>query len=201
MIAAGNIGCMVQIAGGTSVPVVHTIELLDWATGGPRPELKRSPADRLIDSPRCACGRLETPDPYRSAATGGPRWLKGRRVRKARRIKRPRKRLCNGEEEICEEVVEKVCQEIGQEEPKSPPRKPPRKPKKQGCAKKSAKKAAPKTVAKKSPARKRRRLAAKPAARPAAPAPAAPNPRRATSWATPEPQPRHRTDRIGGDQH
>ena len=38
MIAAGNIGCMVQIAGGTSVPVVHTIELLDWATGGPRPE-------------------------------------------------------------------------------------------------------------------------------------------------------------------
>jgi glycolate oxidase iron-sulfur subunit len=37
MIAAGNIGCMVQIAGGTSVPVVHTVELLDWATGGPRP--------------------------------------------------------------------------------------------------------------------------------------------------------------------
>jgi glycolate oxidase iron-sulfur subunit len=38
MIAAGNIGCMMQIAGGTSVPVVHTIELLDWATGGSRPE-------------------------------------------------------------------------------------------------------------------------------------------------------------------
>jgi glycolate oxidase iron-sulfur subunit len=37
MIAAGNIGCMTQIAGGTSVPVVHTIELLDWATGGRRP--------------------------------------------------------------------------------------------------------------------------------------------------------------------
>jgi glycolate oxidase iron-sulfur subunit len=37
MIAAGNIGCMMQIAPGTSVPVVHTIELLDWATGGPRP--------------------------------------------------------------------------------------------------------------------------------------------------------------------
>src|SRR6266566_5400160 len=37
VIAAGNIGCMLQIAGGTSVPVVHTIELLDWATGGPRP--------------------------------------------------------------------------------------------------------------------------------------------------------------------
>lgn len=39
IIAAGNIGCMVQIAGGTDVPVVHTIELLDWATGGPRPGL------------------------------------------------------------------------------------------------------------------------------------------------------------------
>ncbi|QOZ55192.1 glycolate oxidase subunit GlcF [Bradyrhizobium sp. CCBAU 53338] len=42
MIAAGNIGCMVQIASGTSVPVVHTIELLDWATGGSRPELNVS---------------------------------------------------------------------------------------------------------------------------------------------------------------
>jgi len=38
MIAAGNIGCMVQIAGSAmQVPVVHTIELLDWATGGLRP--------------------------------------------------------------------------------------------------------------------------------------------------------------------
>ena len=37
VIAAGNIGCMIQIAGGASVPVVHTIELLDWATGGTRP--------------------------------------------------------------------------------------------------------------------------------------------------------------------
>ena len=42
MIAAGNIGCMVQIASGTSVPVVHTIELLDWATGGARPALNTS---------------------------------------------------------------------------------------------------------------------------------------------------------------
>jgi glycolate oxidase iron-sulfur subunit len=37
VIAAGNIGCMMQIAGGTTIPVVHTVELLDWATGGPRP--------------------------------------------------------------------------------------------------------------------------------------------------------------------
>src|SRR6056297_2109385 len=37
VIAAGNIGCMMQIGGGTRVPVVHTVELLDWATGGPQP--------------------------------------------------------------------------------------------------------------------------------------------------------------------
>jgi glycolate oxidase iron-sulfur subunit len=37
VIAAGNIGCMMQIGGATDVPVVHTVELLDWATGGPRP--------------------------------------------------------------------------------------------------------------------------------------------------------------------
>jgi len=38
VIAAGNIGCITQIAGGTAIPVVHTVELLDWATGGPVPE-------------------------------------------------------------------------------------------------------------------------------------------------------------------
>ncbi len=37
LIAAGNIGCITQIAAGTALPVVHTVELLDWATGGPRP--------------------------------------------------------------------------------------------------------------------------------------------------------------------
>lgn len=37
VIAAGNIGCMMQIGAGTGVPVVHTVELLDWATGGPKP--------------------------------------------------------------------------------------------------------------------------------------------------------------------
>lgn len=37
VIAAGNIGCMTQIGSGTAVPIVHTIELLDWAYGGARP--------------------------------------------------------------------------------------------------------------------------------------------------------------------
>lgn len=38
MIAAGNIGCITQIGNGTSLPILHTVELLDWATGGPRPK-------------------------------------------------------------------------------------------------------------------------------------------------------------------
>ena len=37
LVAAGNIGCITQIAAGTALPVVHTAELLDWATGGPKP--------------------------------------------------------------------------------------------------------------------------------------------------------------------
>ncbi|KQR71660.1 glycolate oxidase subunit GlcF [Rhizobium sp. Leaf341] len=38
VIAAGNIGCLTQIGSGTVIPVVHTVELLDWAYGGPKPE-------------------------------------------------------------------------------------------------------------------------------------------------------------------
>jgi glycolate oxidase iron-sulfur subunit len=37
VIASGNIGCITQLAAGTRVPVVHTVALLDWATGGPLP--------------------------------------------------------------------------------------------------------------------------------------------------------------------
>ncbi|MDO5646322.1 glycolate oxidase subunit GlcF [Paracoccus sp. (in: a-proteobacteria)] len=37
VISAGNIGCMMQIGSGTGIPVLHTAELLDWATGGPKP--------------------------------------------------------------------------------------------------------------------------------------------------------------------
>lgn len=37
-IATGNIGCITQLATGTRTPLVHTVELLDWATGGPLPE-------------------------------------------------------------------------------------------------------------------------------------------------------------------
>ncbi|TDX70378.1 glycolate oxidase iron-sulfur subunit [Neorhizobium sp. R1-B] len=38
VIATGNIGCITQIASGTSIPILHTIELLDWAHGGPKPD-------------------------------------------------------------------------------------------------------------------------------------------------------------------
>ncbi|MGA8381525.1 MAG: heterodisulfide reductase-related iron-sulfur binding cluster, partial [Stellaceae bacterium] len=36
-VATGNIGCITQLAPGAAAPVVHTVELLDWATGGPMP--------------------------------------------------------------------------------------------------------------------------------------------------------------------
>ena len=41
VIAAGNIGCITQIAAGTELPVVHTVELIDWATGGSCPPTLR----------------------------------------------------------------------------------------------------------------------------------------------------------------
>lgn len=41
VIAAGNVGCAVQIGRGTRTPVVHTVELIDWAQGGPVPEQLR----------------------------------------------------------------------------------------------------------------------------------------------------------------
>jgi len=42
LIATGNIGCMTQIATGSQLPIVHTIELLDWAYGGPKPAVLSS---------------------------------------------------------------------------------------------------------------------------------------------------------------
>jgi len=45
IIATGNVGCMAQLRTATTLPVVHTVELLDWATGGPRPaEIRGAPA-------------------------------------------------------------------------------------------------------------------------------------------------------------
>ncbi|KIC28407.1 glycolate oxidase subunit GlcF [Leisingera sp. ANG-M6] len=51
LIAAGNIGCMMQIGGGTELPIVHTVELLDWATGGPQPPALTAPGIRAPEVP------------------------------------------------------------------------------------------------------------------------------------------------------
>jgi glycolate oxidase iron-sulfur subunit len=42
VIAAGNIGCITQFAAGTKLPAVHTVELIDWATGGACPPALRA---------------------------------------------------------------------------------------------------------------------------------------------------------------
>ena len=54
MIATGNIGCMTQIAAGTDIPIVHTVELLDWAYGGPVPDALKGAYDGVNDSQRIA---------------------------------------------------------------------------------------------------------------------------------------------------
>jgi glycolate oxidase iron-sulfur subunit len=48
-IATGNIGCMAQIGSGTELPIVHTVALLDWATGGPVPEGLETLAAKTVD--------------------------------------------------------------------------------------------------------------------------------------------------------
>ncbi len=51
VIAAGNLGCMTQIGLGTDIPIVHTIELLDWAHGGPVPQGLASLEKLVTDVP------------------------------------------------------------------------------------------------------------------------------------------------------
>jgi glycolate oxidase iron-sulfur subunit len=41
-ISTGNIGCMSQISSGTNIPIVHTVEIIDWLTGGPKPDKLKS---------------------------------------------------------------------------------------------------------------------------------------------------------------
>lgn len=55
VICAGNIGCKTQIAMGVKAPVVHFVELLDWATGGPKPRFL--PASELSETPSGRSGR------------------------------------------------------------------------------------------------------------------------------------------------
>ena len=41
VIATGNIGCITQIGQATEIPILHTVELLDWAHGGYEPRVLR----------------------------------------------------------------------------------------------------------------------------------------------------------------
>jgi glycolate oxidase iron-sulfur subunit len=50
VIAAGNIGCIVQIGSGTEIAVVHPIELIDWATGGPMPATMAQQRSQVVRS-------------------------------------------------------------------------------------------------------------------------------------------------------
>jgi glycolate dehydrogenase iron-sulfur subunit len=51
LVATGNIGCLTQLARGTDIPVAHTVELLDWAYGGPMPRGLEALAKHVKDVP------------------------------------------------------------------------------------------------------------------------------------------------------
>ena len=42
IISTGNVGCIMQIANGTKIPILHTVEIIDWYTGGPKPKILSS---------------------------------------------------------------------------------------------------------------------------------------------------------------
>ncbi|MCC7115108.1 MAG: glycolate oxidase subunit GlcF [Burkholderiales bacterium] len=67
--AAGNLGCIVQINRHAATPIVHTVELVDWATGGPRPEAL---AGMALRAPRTeAVPPAHTDHPISPPAAGG----------------------------------------------------------------------------------------------------------------------------------
>ena len=39
IISTGKIGCIAHIANGTTIPILHTVEIIDWYTGGPKPRI------------------------------------------------------------------------------------------------------------------------------------------------------------------
>jgi glycolate dehydrogenase iron-sulfur subunit len=68
VIVVGNIGCMTLLQGGTDVPIVHTVELLDWATGGPCPPAlsklrnRAHPIEALVEMAKAAAKERELVD-------------------------------------------------------------------------------------------------------------------------------------------
>ena len=75
VVATGNIGCITQLAAAAGLPIVHTVELLDWATGGPAPPALRQRAD--------VGARIRTPGAW---APGNDDWS----------TRRVRRRYCSG---------------------------------------------------------------------------------------------------------
>ena len=51
LVVAGNIGCITQLASGMDIPIAHTVELLDWAYGGPMPRGLEALAQHVQDVP------------------------------------------------------------------------------------------------------------------------------------------------------
>ena len=51
LVATGNIGCITQLASGMDIPIAHTVELLDWAYGGPMPRGLEALAKHVKDVP------------------------------------------------------------------------------------------------------------------------------------------------------
>ena len=71
-IAAGNLGCLAQLARFTALPLLHTVELLDWATGGPLPAALRD-TDLPAPVPRASpSGSPEPPAMPEQSDSGGP---------------------------------------------------------------------------------------------------------------------------------
>ena len=52
LVAAGNIGCITQLQGAMDIPIAHTVELLDWAYGGPMPRGLEELAKFVSDVPK-----------------------------------------------------------------------------------------------------------------------------------------------------
>jgi glycolate oxidase iron-sulfur subunit len=59
IVATGNIGCTTQIQAYSAFPVLHTVELLDWATGGPIPPKLANVELRMPVAPDPEPARME----------------------------------------------------------------------------------------------------------------------------------------------
>ena len=85
VIAAGNIGCITQIAAGTDIPVVHPVELIDWATGGQCPRASGTGRQTSAVAP---VGELGV-SARRNRSLGERSWRRsGEAIRRRRRRKR-----------------------------------------------------------------------------------------------------------------